>query len=394
MAFMLFLDTGGLLPYTHPLKLYQYLKRRKVMVLSVVKWRTPAAFIICIAVLMLVTAGCNKKESDSLPSLTPEAEKAVPAQKESKASKPATDPGKVLVEVDGKKFTEGDADAEINKSLAMYMGQIPEDQLGQIREKMLKQTVDDFVTRTLLTQAAVKQGVKVSDAEINVEIDKIKATLPQGMTLEKALGESGITEDKLRSEIRFSLEIKKAVEARNPDKKVLSDKEIEDYYTANKKMFEVPETVHARHVLIKTEEKDDQKTKDAKKAKAEDLQKKIKGGADFASVAKESSDCPSKAKGGDLGTFQRGQMVKPFEDAAFSQEINAISPVVETKFGYHIIQVLEHNQPKTKSLSEAKGAIAQDLEQKKLQEAAAKYIAELKSKANIVYAEGFAPAKQ
>jgi hypothetical protein len=81
MAFMLFLDTGGLLPYTHPLKLYQYLKRRKVMVLSVVKWRTPAAFIICIAVLMLVTAGCNKKESDSLPSLTPEAEKAVPAQK-------------------------------------------------------------------------------------------------------------------------------------------------------------------------------------------------------------------------------------------------------------------------------------------------------------------------
>ena len=310
------------------------------------KWRTPAAFIICIAALMLVTAGCNKKESDSLPSLTPEAEKAVPTQKESKASKTPADPGKVLVEVDGKKFTEGDADAEINKSLAMYMGQIPEDQLGQIREKMLKQTVDDFVTRTLLAEAAVKQGVTVSDAEINVEMDKVKATLPQGMTLEKALGDSGITEDKLRSEIRFSLEIKKAVEARNPDKKALSDKEIEDYYTANKKMFEVPETVHARHVLIKTEEKDDQKTKDAKKAKAEDLQKKIKGGADFASVAKESSDCPSKAKGGDLGTFQRGQMVKQFEDAAFGQEINAVGPVVETKFGYHIIQVLEHNQPK------------------------------------------------
>jgi len=364
------------------------------MVLLVVKWRIPAAFIICIAVLMLVTSGCNKKESDSLPSLTPEAEKAVPTQKESKASKTPADPGKVLVEVDGKKFTEGDADAEINKSLAMYMGQIPEDQLGQIREKMLKQTVDDFVTRTLLAEAAIKQGVTVSDAEINAEMDKVKATLPQGMTLEKALGDSGITEDKLRSEIKFSLEIKKAVEARNPDKKALSDKEIEDYYTANKKMFEVPETVHARHVLIKAEEKDDQKTKDAKKAKAEDLQKKIKGGADFASVAKENSDCPSKAKGGDLGTFQRGQMVKPFEDAAFSQEINTVGPVVETKFGYHIIQVLEHNQPKTKSLSEAKDAIANDLQQKKLQEDAAKYIADLKSKANIVYAEGLAPAKQ
>ena len=87
-------------------------------------------------------------------------------------------------------------------------------------------------------------------------------------------------------------------------------------------------------------------------------------------------------------------MVKPFEDAAFGQEINAVGPVVETKFGYHIIQVLEHNQPKTKSLAESKDSIIQDLQQKKFQDDAAKYIAGLKSKANIVYAEGFAPAKQ
>ena len=364
------------------------------MVLSFMKLRTPAALIACIAALMLVTAGCSKKESDSLPSLSPQEQKAPQAQKESKAVTPPADPGKVLVEVDGKKFTEGDADAEITKSLAMYMGQIPEDQLGQIREKMLKQTVDDFVTRTLLAEAVVKQGVKVSDADVNAEIDKVKATLPQGMTLQQALESSGITEDKLRSEIKFSVEIKKLVEAQNPDQKGPSAKEIEDYYTANKKRFEVPETVHARHVLIKTEDKDDQKTKDAKKAKAEDLHKMIKGGADFATVAKENSDCPSKTKGGDLGTFQRGQMVKPFEDAAFSQEINAVGPVVETKFGYHIIQVLEHNQPKTKSLAESKDSIIQDLQQKKFQDDAAKYIAGLKSKANIVYAEGFAPAKQ
>jgi len=92
------------------------------------KRRTPAALSICIVALMLVTVGCNKKDSDSLPSLAPEAKKEVPAQKESKA---VTDPGKVLVEVDGKKLTQGEADAEINKGLAMYMGQIPEEQLGR-----------------------------------------------------------------------------------------------------------------------------------------------------------------------------------------------------------------------------------------------------------------------
>ncbi len=361
------------------------------MVLSFMKWRIITALIVCTIAAMLVIAGCNKKDSDSLPSLTPEAKKGNTPQKESKA---ATDPGKVLVEVDGKQFTQGEADAEINKSLAMYMGQIPEEQLAQIREKMLKEIVDDFVPRTLLTEAAVKEGVTVSDAEINAEIDKIKANLPQGITLEQALQSNSITEDKLRSEIKFNLQIRKVVIAQNPDTKAPSDKEIEDYYTANKQMFEVPETVHARHVLIKSDEKDDQKTKDAKKAKAEDLQKKLAAGADFATIAKESSDCPSKAEGGELEPFQKGQTVKPFEDAALSQQINAIGPVVETQFGYHIIQVLERSQPKTKSLPEVRNAIANDLQQKKLQEAAAKYVAELKSKAHIVYAEGMAPAKQ
>jgi len=138
--------------------------------------------------------------------------------------------------------------------------------------------------------------------------------------------------------------------------------------------------MRASHILVK------------KLSLADELLNRIKGGEDFGKIAKEYSECPSKKRGGDLGEFGRGQMVKPFEDAAFIQEINAIGPVVETPFGYHIIQVLEHNQPKTRSLSEAKDDIVNDIQQKKLQEDAAKYIAQLKSKAHIVYAESIAPA--
>lgn len=68
------------------------------------------------------------------------------------------------------------------------------------------------------------------------------------------------------------------------------------------------------------------------------LKAKIDGGADFAELAKQSSDCPSGADGGDLGTFGRGQMVKAFEQTAFALEIGAISDVVETDFGYHLIK--------------------------------------------------------
>jgi peptidyl-prolyl cis-trans isomerase C len=86
------------------------------------------------------------------------------------------------------------------------------------------------------------------------------------------------------------------------------------------------DTVRARHIL----------TND--KVRAETLHQKILDGFDFAKLAEDHSTCPSKAQGGDLGQFGRGQMVKPFEDAAFGLEIGGLSQPVQTQFGYHIIQ--------------------------------------------------------
>ena len=85
-------------------------------------------------------------------------------------------------------------------------------------------------------------------------------------------------------------------------------------------------------------------------------------------------------------------MVKQFDDAAFKQDVKAIGPVVETQFSYHIIQVLERSQSRTKSPDEVKGSIKATIEQQRMQEAAERYIAELKSKAKIVYADTMAHA--
>ena len=109
------------------------------------------------------------------------------------------------------------------------------------------------------------------------------------------------------------------------------------------------------------------------------------GGADFAEIAKNNSDCPSKENGGDLGEIKRGQTIKPFEDAAFSQEKNKIGPVVSTQFGHHVIQVLGHNPGKTVSLDEVKDKIAKHLEQQKQTEMFSQTTDRLRKKAVITY---------
>jgi peptidyl-prolyl cis-trans isomerase C len=146
----------------------------------------------------------------------------------------------------------------------------------------------------------------------------------------------------------------------------------------------MPESVHVRHILVAKAAGDDDKIKANKKEKAESLRKELLAGADFAELAKKNSDCPSKNSGGDLGTFSRGDMVKPFENAAFAQEKNAIGPVVETDFGYHIIQVLDRIAPKTMSLDDAgKAKISAYLQQQKQQEAFENLVKRLRAKANV-----------
>jgi peptidyl-prolyl cis-trans isomerase C len=165
----------------------------------------------------------------------------------------------------------------------------------------------------------------------------------------------------------------------------VTDKEVTDFYHKNQDQFKQPESVHARHILVAKAPGDTDKITAGKKTKAEELRKRLVAGADFADLAVKNSDCPSKQSGGDLGYFARGQMVKPFEDAAFTQPKNTIGPVVETDFGFHIIQVLEHRTAQIAKLdSETKKQISSFLERQAQQAAYDGLVKKLKAGANIV----------
>ncbi len=198
--------------------------------------------------------------------------------------------------------------------------------------------------------------------------------------------------DSLKKEMTRDMRIGKLLEQETAEKAKVSDEEIEKFYNDSREQFRQPEQAHARHILFKTEPDADDKTKQEKKAAAEAARKQLTEGADFAALAKEKSDCPSGKQGGDLGNFERGNMVKEFEDAAFSQKLNDIGPIVETKFGYHIIQVLERTEAKDKTLAESRDEIVGYMKQRKQRAAVDGYLEELQAKAKITDADDAKPA--
>jgi len=155
------------------------------------------------------------------------------------------------------------------------------------------------------------------------------------------------------------------------DKVKLSEEEISEYYKENKEAFIKDEEYHLRHILVETQEE------------AEAILEKIRGGADFAELAKENSLCPSREKGGDLGFITRGMTIKPFEDAAFALKPGEISEVVKTQFGYHIIKLEEISPECQKTLEEAKVGIEFILLPEKQQQAFTRWLSSLKDEAQV-----------
>jgi len=143
------------------------------------------------------------------------------------------------------------------------------------------------------------------------------------------------------------------------------DKEIYNYYTNNIKKYTTPERRKARHILVLSKSSDTAEQVAAERKKINDVLVKARAGDDFAELAKKYSEDGLASRGGDLGFFSRGQMVKPFEDAAFSLQEGGISDIVKTQFGFHIIKVDKIEAAKVKSLDEAKVAIIAELKKTK-----------------------------
>jgi peptidyl-prolyl cis-trans isomerase D len=144
--------------------------------------------------------------------------------------------------------------------------------------------------------------------------------------------------------------------------------EVERYFNEHAAEYAREEQVHARHILVKV---GGEKTAEQAKAALESARRRIAGGEDFAKVAAELSDDPgSKTRGGDLGFFGRGRMIKEFEEAAFSAQPNELVGPIQTSFGFHLIQVLEHRAGGQRPLAEVEAQVKSRLAGERADQAA------------------------
>jgi peptidyl-prolyl cis-trans isomerase C len=258
-------------------------------------------------------------------------------------------------------------------------GQISDAQMTELKNELL----DDLIDREVLSQESQNAGIKITRQNVDDQIAAIKKRFPNEEEFKKALDSMGLTEEDVRDQIQRGLAIRELIDQKVASKVVITDEETKAYYDGNPQFFNQPEEVRASHILIKVDPAADDATKAAARKKIEDLQQKLKAGGDFAELAKENSEGPSNVRGGDLGYFKRGQMVKPFEDAAFSMKTNEVSELVETRFGYHLIKVYDKKPEQTLAYADVKDKIAQRLKQEKVEKDVTRYVEDLKKGAKI-----------
>ncbi len=296
-------------------------------------------------------------------------------------------PSDVVVVVNGHEVTQAEVDREIDAMLGGQLEMIPPDQLNGVREQLAKRVTDGVVVKTLLEQAVDANGVEVDQDRLAASLAEIEAALPPGTSLADYAETVGMTSDEITREVATSLRVEALVAESAGSIETPTREEIRAFYDGNEEMFALPERVEVRHVLLSVPPEADEATRTARRQEAEALRGKLtaEGGADFAEIAAQHSDCPSKANGGNLGEITRGQTVAEFETAAFEQEVGVIGPIVETSYGFHLVRVDGRSEAGVAPLAQVETYIQERLVQERRRVAFESFVEGLRAKAQVVY---------
>jgi peptidyl-prolyl cis-trans isomerase C len=304
---------------------------------------------------------------------------ASPAGGEAKKGEPAAD--RVAI-VNGVPIERGEFDKEvflIQKTLLGLGKPLTCSQVASIRAEVL----ESMIRREVLYQDSRKAGIKPDENAVAKEMAALKQQFPTEAEYKNELSRRNISEEALRSRLERNSALQQYVDRQFDAKVAVTDTEMVGYYESHLDLFKQPLQSRVSHILIQTDPKWEESRKQESRRKAEQILKSLKKGQDFAALAREQSDGPTRTNGGDLGYIRTGQLDAQLENAVFRLKVGETSDIIETSYGFHLFKMFDRKPETILAYDAVKEQIRQHLAQEKARQDADLYAKTLREKASV-----------
>lgn len=278
--------------------------------------------------------------------------------------------------------------SDIDKAIKQFLNQLGKDTDQFHRETtdtaLWKEALEWIISIRLLAQEAKQQNIQVDKKEVDIVINTIKRRFPTEQKFLDALMEAELTIEQFTVNLTKELMVQKLLDQQVASQvKDVSDEEAVQYYNEHGKDFLQDEQIRVHHILFKVSETADPGKVTDVENRARRVLQRIKNGEEFETLARQFSEDPSALKGGDIGFFFRGDMIKNFEDAAFALKPGEVSDLVRTPLGFHIIRMDESKKSQQAPFEQVKVQIKLRLKQENSNKMFEQYVEKLKVKADI-----------
>ncbi len=252
------------------------------------------------------------------------------------------------------------------------------------KQGALKRSLDELIADRLLAADEKASNIEVTDQEIDLAIEDVrKQNNMDAQAFERALTSQGTTVAAYREKMRKDLGSMKLIGMKVRSKIKVADEDVKAEYARRAKVEESDFEVHARHIVIQVPKGATPEQEEAARKRAQELTRRARAGEDFVELAKKHSEGPSKAEGGDVGFFKRGEMVGAFDKAAFALKPGEISEPVRSPFGWHVIQVVERRAGAAKPFEQVREELRDRLWREQMQHHTEQYVADLRKQAQV-----------
>src|SRR5277367_4082597 len=353
--------------------------------------RLPLTFIL-LAMPVSIFAQGNQTTVIKPPPPPPGASAAAPAAAPAASTRHGVIAEEIVARVNNDIITLTDyakAEVALKQDVAEECQGCAPDRMEAMYKDKQKDLLRDMIDQQLLVQRGKDEGVSV-ETDVIKRLDDVRKQngLASLDDLEKAVESQGLSWDEYKTQIRNGLLTQEVIHREMGQRIVIGHDEVKQYYDAHLKDFVRPETVDLAEIFLDTQGKSQQEI-EAIQQKIEDYRSRVIKGEEFSEIAKRYSEGSTKDKGGNLGTFERGQLSKQLEDVVFKMDKGQITDVIQTKTGFEVLKVLDHYQAGQQPVEKVENEIMNRLYLQKMQPQLREYLAQLREESYVTVKPGF-----